>query len=142
MNPSHFGKVIDQIDNKFIIQLTTTNVAIIKQLQDGNFVKLFRKGELIFEFKDSRISENTFSRTILDTRFTFKDSKLIKTEIMSVISNITIYANNLNEIKYTDTDSILSNKLTPFENMIRKLEKSQYAAEYFGLFTLFLMFLT
>jgi len=142
MNPSHFEKVIDQIDNKFIIQLTTTNVAIIKQLQDGNFVKLFRKGELIFEFKDSRISENTFSRTILDTRFTFKDSKLIKTEIMSVISNITIYANNLNEIKYTDTDSILSNKLTPFENMIRKLEKSQYAAEYFGLFTLFLMFLT
>ena len=145
MNPEEYGKIIDQYDNKHIVQLNTTNVVVIKQIEKDNFVKFFKKGEFILEWKDRFVAENVFVRTILDQKYTFSNQKLISTEIMSAHSCHLIYsynANNLNEIKYTDTDSILSNKLTPFENMIRKLEKSQYAAEYFGLFTLFLIFLT
>jgi hypothetical protein len=49
MNPEEFGKIIDQYDNKHIVQLNTTNVAVIKKIDKDNFVKFFRKGELILE---------------------------------------------------------------------------------------------
>lgn len=103
MNPNDFGNVIEVINNKYIVQLHTNNVAIIKPLVDENFVRIFRKGELMFEFKDKKIFENTFIRTILDTKFTFKDGKLIFTEIISV---------NLSALIYSDTNSI---KLTPLD---------------------------
>jgi hypothetical protein len=79
MNPLEFGKLIEQIDNKYIIQLNTTNVVVIKEFDNENYIKFFRKGDLIFEFKDNKISENTFVRTILDNKFTFKENKLIST---------------------------------------------------------------
>lgn len=119
MNPDEFGKIIDQYDNKHIVQLNTTNVAVIKKIDKDNFVKFFRKGELILEWKDRFVAENVFVRTILDQKYTFSNQKLISTEIMSAHSYHLIYsynANNLNEIKYTDTDSILSNKSTPWKN--------------------------
>jgi hypothetical protein len=90
-NPLEYGKLIEQIGNKYIIHLNTFNILIINEKDNENFVKLFRKGEFIFEFKDSKLSENSFSRFIQDQKFTFKNNRLISTEIISVSGNILIY---------------------------------------------------
>jgi hypothetical protein len=82
MNPLEYGKVIEQEDNKYIVQLNTSNIVIIKELDNENLVKFFRKGELIFEFKDFKKSEFSFIRTIEDQRYTFEKNKLISTEIL------------------------------------------------------------
>jgi hypothetical protein len=95
INPLEYGKLIEQIDNKYIIQLNTTNIVIIKETENENFVKFFRKGELIFEYKDSNISGNSFIRTILDQRYTFKDNKLISTEVLIRNSYFIIYKSEI-----------------------------------------------
>jgi len=81
--PLEYGKLMEQIGHKYIIQLNSTNVLIINERANENFIKLFRKGEFIFEFKDLKIDDNTFIRTILDQKYTFKNSILISTEIIS-----------------------------------------------------------
>src|ERR1700749_1418129 len=100
VNPLEYGKLIEQIGNKYIIQLNSTNVLIVNESENENLIRLFRKGEFIFEFKDLKIDNNSFIRTILDQKFTFKNSKLIITEIISVHGNILIY------LLYEDTNSI------------------------------------
>jgi|ERR1700753_3436858 len=95
MNPSEYGKIVEQSNNKYIIQLFTHNIVILNQYDENNYIKLFRKGELVLEFKDSLISEDIFTRTISDQRFTFKNSKLIKTEILTVSRPVTIFEDNL-----------------------------------------------
>ena len=82
IEPLNYGKLIEQIGNKYIIQLTTSNVLVIKVIDNNNFIKFFRRGDLMIEFIDSKVSENTFTRTINDQRFTFKNNKLITTEIL------------------------------------------------------------
>lgn len=105
-NPLEYGKLIEQIGNKYIIQLNTFNILIINEKDNENFIKLFRKGEFMFEFKDSKITENTFIRLIQDQKYTFKNSRLISTEIISVYGNILIYP------LYEDTNSVKS--INPF----------------------------
>lgn len=103
INPLEFGKLIEQIGNKYIIQLNTSNVVVISQKQNENFVKFFRKGELMFEFKDVRKSDISFIRTISDQRYTFEKNKLISTEILSSSSSVFLYP------LYEDTNSISIN---------------------------------
>jgi DNA polymerase type B, organellar and viral len=138
INPLEYGKLIEQFDNKFIIQLNTNNVIVIKQIDNENYIKLFRKGDLMFEFKDTIISDNSFIRSISDQRFTFKDGKLISTEIVVHNKYIKIFV-----IK--STNSILTSKTTPLEKILKFLENTHvfknYKAELFILFELFLIFL-
>lgn len=108
IKPLEYGKLIEQFDNKYIIQLNTSNVFVIVEKQNENYIKLFRKGELMFEFKDVKKSEITFVRTIQDQRYTFENNKLISTEILSVSGVITIYP------LYEDTNAITLKKITPF----------------------------
>jgi hypothetical protein len=91
INPLEYGKLIEQIGNKYIIHLNTFSILILNKKDNENFVKLFRKGEFIFEFKDLKISENTFYRFIQDQKYTFKNNRLISTEIISVTYKILIY---------------------------------------------------
>nr|YP_010384620.1 DNA polymerase [Russula rosea]UHA57019.1 DNA polymerase [Russula rosea] len=70
----------------------------------------------MFEFKDVKVSENTFIRTIQDQRYTFENNKLISTEILSTASSVIIYNANLN---YSDTNSV---KITPLNNIIIKIK--------------------
>jgi hypothetical protein len=109
-NPSDYGKVITKIDNIYFIQLNTSNILILKEVENENFIKLFRKGELIFEFKDFRIDESTFTRIILNQKYTFKNGRLISTEILSTAGNIKIYP------IYEDASVIV----TPFKNKTNK----------------------
>jgi hypothetical protein len=148
INPLEYGKLIEQFDNKFIIQLNTNNIVVIKQIENENYVKLFRKGDLMFEFRDTILSDNSFIRTISDNRFTFKDRKLISTEI--ILHNKYIKIFDINAIHYRDSNSILTsplNKTAPskFKNIICYLENTvifkNYKAELFIIFELFLIFL-
>ena len=104
VNPLEYGKLIEQINNKYIIQLNTTNILIINKIENSNFIKLFKKGELIFEFKDTKLTENIILRYILDQRFISKNSKLIKTEILVVNRYITIF--DYNNPLYKETIAI------------------------------------
>jgi hypothetical protein len=45
MDPLKFGKLLDQTNNKFIIQLTTKNVAVINHYEKENFIKIYRNGD-------------------------------------------------------------------------------------------------
>ena len=82
IEPLEYGKLIEQIGNKYIIQLTTFNLVVINQIKNDNFVKFFRKGELLLEFKDTKISDNSFARYIENQRYIFENNILIRTEIL------------------------------------------------------------
>ena len=81
MDRLKYGKLLDQINNKFIIQLTTKNIAIIKQHETENFVKIFKNGDLVLEYKDKSVGEKSFLRYLNDTTFLFENDKLISTQI-------------------------------------------------------------
>jgi hypothetical protein len=134
-DPLKFGKLLDQTNNKFIIQLTTKNIAVINHYEKENFVRIFKNGDLVLEFRDKLINENSFIRTLNDTRFLFENDKLISTEILSTSGNVFIYS------LYEDTKSVL---ITPFKynmkNIIKYLENHR-KAELFILFELLLIFL-
>jgi uncharacterized ubiquitin-like protein YukD len=82
-DPLKFGKLIDQSNNKFIVQLTTKNVAVINQYEKENFIKIFKNGDLVLEFRDKFTNETSVIRTINDTRFLFENDKLISTQILN-----------------------------------------------------------
>lgn len=84
-NPLNYGKLFEQIGSKFILQLITRNIVIINQTDNTNFVKLYRNGDLMLEWKDIKISETSFTRILFDQKFTFENDRLISTEILSVI---------------------------------------------------------
>jgi len=135
INPLEYGKLIEQIGNKYIIQLNTSNVLVIKEIGNENFVRFFRKGELMFEFKDVKISDLRFVRTILDQRYTFEKNKLISTEILNVSGQIRIYE-NITPL-YKETNAInplnLSNKNTI--NFEKTYLENTYIFENYPVFT-------
>jgi hypothetical protein len=104
IEPLNYGKLIEQFANKYIIQLNTSNIFVIKAVDNDNFIKFYRKGDLMIEFIDSKITDKMFIRTIFDQKFTFENSKLITTEILSGQEYIKIYT-DINPL-YQDTDAI------------------------------------
>jgi uncharacterized ubiquitin-like protein YukD len=100
IDPLKYGKLIDQTNNKFFIQLSTKNIAVIIHNEEENLIKIFKNGDLVLEFKDKIIQENEFIRYINDTRFLFKNDKLISTQILSAssqfMSNSPFSQNKLN----------------------------------------------
>jgi len=141
-DPLKFGKLIDQTNNKFIIQLTTKNVAVINHYEKENFVRIFKNGDLILEFKDKLINENSFIRTLNDTRFLFENDKLVSTQILNASGLITIFDNN-NYPLYEGTNA-LQLKQSFRESLFKCLENSNIfknkKVELFILFELFLIF--
>jgi len=130
-DPLKYGKLLDQTNNKFIIQLTTKNVAVINHYEKENFVRIFKNGDLVLEFRDKFINENSFIRTLNDTKFLFENDKLISTQILNALGSITIFNSDNN---------------TPHKsNIINLLENTEIyknkQAELFILFELFLIFL-
>jgi hypothetical protein len=127
INPLEYGKLIDQFDNKYIIQLNTSNIIIIKEFDNENYIKFFRKGELMFEFKESKISTNSFVRTLQDKNYTFKDNKLISTEILVVnqyYKFLIILSLFVILLDFSENYIYLHLSVVPFKNII-KLRKTQ-----------------
>lgn len=90
INPLEYGKLIEQVGNKFTIQVNRTNIAIITQFEEFNEVKLFKEGDLVYEFKDHKIDENTFVRCIQNKKFTFKNNELVLLTIDKTINRANI----------------------------------------------------
>ena len=80
-DPLKYGKLLDQSKNKIIVQLTTRNIAVINHYDKENFVKIFKNGDLVLEFRDKFTNDTSFIRYINDTRFFFENDKLISTQI-------------------------------------------------------------
>ena len=94
LNPMEYGKLIFKIDNIFIKQITSFTIALIFQYDEFNEVKFFKKGDLRFIYKDHKIDESTFIRSIENKKFTFKNSELILIDSQkSIIVRILIYPN-------------------------------------------------
>jgi hypothetical protein len=77
MDPLKYGKLLKQIDNIYFVQINRTNTAVITKNEDFNKVEFFKEGELIYEYKDHKVDESTFVRSILNKHYTFKDNKLV-----------------------------------------------------------------
>jgi hypothetical protein len=76
MNPLEYGKLIYKQENVYTVQVSDTNIAIITQQDNNNLIKLHRKGDLIFEFKDIKINDSTFVRHLENKKFTFINNEL------------------------------------------------------------------
>ena len=118
MNPLEYGKLIFNMDNKYIIQINKTNVVLITQFELINEVKLFREGELILEFKDHKIDDLTFIRNISNKKFTFKDYNLIEESTDKTINKLLSVLNNpvwqfkLKSLNYSDSNALIGNSNT------------------------------
>jgi hypothetical protein len=134
-NPLEYGKLIEQIGNKYIIQLNTTDVVIIYKINNFNLVKFFKNGELMFEYRDFLKSENIFIRTISDQRYTFEKGKLISTEILSSLGSTFIYP------LYKDTKSITITPSLNFKNIIKYSENRNKKAKLLILLFMFLIYI-
>jgi hypothetical protein len=77
INPLEYGILIDQLDNKYTLQVNKTSVAIITKEGNVNKVKIFREGILIYEYRDIFIDFTSFVRHLDNKQFTFKNNKLI-----------------------------------------------------------------
>lgn len=93
-NPLNYGKLFEQIGSKFILQLITRNIVIINQTDNTNFVRLYRNGDLMLEWKDIKISETSFTRILFDHKFTYENDRLVSTEILSTTGKVLIYSIN------------------------------------------------
>ena len=76
-NPLDYGKLIFNIDNIYIIQITPKTIALISQFDEFNEVKFFKEGDLVFIYKDHKNSETSFTRSLENKKFTFNKNKLI-----------------------------------------------------------------
>jgi hypothetical protein len=84
MNLSEYGKVIEQFENIYIVKLTSSKMLIIRECEHDNHIKFLKNGDVIFEFRDHRIDDSTFSRIIDNTKFIFVNGTLVRTEILAL----------------------------------------------------------
>jgi hypothetical protein len=76
MDPLKYGKLLFKNDNTYFIQINDKNIAIIEMKDIMNEVKLFKAGDLIYEWIDKYIDESTFIREIGQKKFTFVNEEL------------------------------------------------------------------
>jgi hypothetical protein len=98
MNPLEYGKLIYQNINIFIIQINKTNVALIEKFDLYNHVNIFKEGDLMFEFKDHKLNDDTFVRNLGNRKFTFENNKLILIDSQKLILIFFLFCNNFNII--------------------------------------------
>lgn len=85
INPLEYGKLIYQNINLYILCFNKTNIALITQNDLYNHIKFYREGNFIFEYKDHKIDDSTFVRTIANKKFTFKNGKIISIDYQELI---------------------------------------------------------
>nr|AWX52937.1 hypothetical protein [Lactarius sp. (in: basidiomycete fungi)] len=85
INPLEYGKLILKTDNISIMHVRVNTIAIITQFEEFNEVKLFKDGDLALIYKDHKIDESTFIRSIENSKFTFKTNKLVNIDKTTTI---------------------------------------------------------
>jgi hypothetical protein len=109
INPLEYGNLMKNIEelNIFIVSITPKTIAIITQNKDFNEISFFRDGIHIFDYTDHKINENSFIRSIENTRFTYKNNQLIqidsqKSIMLFLINNIKLFLTYLIEDTYNN----------------------------------------
>jgi len=82
INPLEYGKLIYHNTNIYIMHINIRSLALITKFDTHNQVKLYSNGDLIFEYKDHKIDDNSFVRSIEGNKFTFNNNKLINKIIL------------------------------------------------------------
>jgi hypothetical protein len=90
INPLEYGKLIYQNINFYILCFNKTNLALITANDLYNHIKFYREGNFIFEYKDHKIDDSTFVRSIANKKFTFKNGKIISIDYQELIVLIAI----------------------------------------------------
>jgi hypothetical protein len=150
INPLEYGKLLVQISDLFILQFNKTNIAIINQFKDHNKIKFYREGDLIFNYTDHKIDNNTFVRSLENRKFTFKNGELISVDFQKLILQIVLISLILLIYSISSENSYnlnialagLSNK-NIFKDIIKKIENiyKNNKAELFILFEFSLVIL-
>lgn len=110
MNPLEYGKLIKQKDNEYLIQVNRTNLAIITQFDEFNEVKFYKEGDLAYEWRDHKIDDSTFIRSLGNKKYTFKNNELVLLTIdktTKFIKNILVTQRLTNKIITLDIDPLL-----------------------------------
>ena len=81
MDPLNYGELLDQIGDKYWVQVNETNVAIISIEDKINKVKFFRKGKLRYEYTDRLIDNQTFIRTLGNKEWIFRNNEQLLYQI-------------------------------------------------------------
>jgi len=112
INPLNYGKLIYQNINFYVVFINNRNLALIDQYDLYNQVKIYTNGELNFEYKDHKIDDSTFIRSIEDSKFTYKNNKLISiNKIILAIITITLILFIISSENYLNLAMVvLSNK--------------------------------
>jgi len=74
IKPLKYGKLIVNVDSMFVVQINKTNIALIHEFEKINKVKIFKEGDLIFEYSDHKLEDGTFIRVIDNKKFRFENN--------------------------------------------------------------------
>ena len=125
LNPLNYGKLIFHFKeiNVFIMFINIRNLALITQNDLFNEVKIYTQGELTFNYKDHKIDDNTFIRSIDANRYTFKDNKLIEinkliVQLMLIILMLLLFINIIDSSTIFNTSLICSTNIIKFNNKL------------------------
>jgi hypothetical protein len=99
MNPLEYGKLIKQSGNEYTIQVNKTDIALITQDALFNLIKFYKEGDLIYEYKDYKIDNSTFIRSLENKKFTFIDNKLV---LLTIEKSVKFITNLLPQSKLTN----------------------------------------
>jgi hypothetical protein len=110
INPLEYGKLIYQNINLFIVSFNRTNIALINQNDLYNHVKIFKEGNFKFEYKDHKIDDNSFTRSLDNSKFSYKNNKLISINknIVQIIFIILIISLNFDIFLENNSNIALS----------------------------------
>ena len=88
-NPKYYENVLKVTNYDYICPLTDNYLIQIKYINKKTTkCKLFKKNELVLEYRDSKINENKFIRKIENNKYTFEIGKLILKESVKKTSFI------------------------------------------------------
>ena len=109
IEPLKYGKLIIKIDelNLFIVQVNRTIIALINESEELNHIKIFKGGDFMFEFKDRKVSENIFIRTLNNRNYCYKNNEL--TNVFTTRKSI-IRINNISPLRITPAKIVLEER--------------------------------
>src|SRR6266581_4941646 len=107
MNPLNYGKLINQKDNEYIIQV-----------DEFNEVKFYKEGDLVYDYRDHKISADSFIRSLDNKKYTFKNNELVLLTIdksVKFIKSLLPLLKLTNKIITLDIETYIKNgEMIPF----------------------------
>src|SRR5579863_10324717 len=96
INPLEYGKLIYHNTNIYIMHINIRSLALITKFDTHNQVKLYSNGDLIFEYKDHKIDDNSFVRSIEGNKFTLINKIILVLTVIALTYFIISEENSLN----------------------------------------------